>query len=409
MSAAQRAQCAADSTYTRTENRYEGALRIVYLMPCNREKLASSPALPPAYKADEELFDVQSRDELLAALDLSLQPAFAPQMPEVRLGSDLLRYNRVEGLSVGVLATQSLGAGYTLSALGRIGHADLHLNGEFSVARSNGPRTVTGTVYHRLAATNPEWAGALSLAPSLPALLYARDEGFYYRTIGVELGETREMRRGSLEYRLFVERQYTAGDSDVMNTWSLGRVFGDRRFGPNILAERASITGVSGSWLRAFGTDPRRLRFATGARLEAGTGTYEYARGSVEGTATRIIGRFATALTGSIGSSAGMVPFQRRWYVGGVRTVRGQFPGTQAGNAFWLSRAEIGTKTPWFRPAGYFDIGWAGPRNAIGRTQPQRGAGFGFGFLDGLFRVDIARGLYPTKQWRTDIYFAAPL
>ncbi len=409
MSAAQRAQCATDSTYTRTETRYEGALRIAYAMPCNREKLASSPALPPAYTADEDLFDMKSRDELLAALDLSLQPAFAPQLPQVRLGSDLLRYNRVEGLSVGVLATQSLGAGYTLSALGRVGHADRHLNGEFSVARSNGRRTVTASAYHRLAAANPEWAGALSLAPSLPALLYARDEGFYYRTFGAELGETREFRRGSLEYRLFVERQYTAGDSDVVNTWSLGRVFGDRRFGPNILAERASITGVSGSWLRAFGTDPRRLRFTTGTRLEAGTGTYEYARGSIEGTATRVIGRFATALTGSIGSSAGTVPFQRLWYVGGVRTVRGQFPGTQTGNAFWLSRAEIGTKTPWFRPAGFFDVGWAGNRDAIGRTQPQRGAGFGFGFFDGLFRVDIARGLYPTKQWRTDIYFGAPI
>ena len=409
LSPSQRAQCATDSTYTRTEDRYDGALRLAYAMPCNREKLASSPALPPAYKADEELFDMKSRDELLAALDLSLQPGFAPQPIKLRSGLDLLRYNRVEGLSVGVTATQPLGAGYTLSALGRVGHADLHLNGEFSVARSNGPRTVTATVYHRLAATNPEWAGALSLAPSLPAFLYGRDEGFYYRAFGAELSETREMRKGSLEYRLFIERQYTAGDSTVTNTFSLAQLFGNRRFRQNILSEPASITGVSGSWLRAFGNNPQGLRLTTATRIEAGTGTFEFARGSVEGTATRPIGRFATALTGSIGSSAGRLPVQRLWYVGGLRTVRGQIPGTQAGNAFWLARAEIGTKAAWARPVGFFDIGWAGNRKTIGGTQPQRGAGFGAGFLDGLFRVDIARGLYPTKQWRTDIYLSAPL
>ena len=402
-------QCAKDSTYTRVETRYEGALRIAYAMPCDEGKLAKAPELPPAFKADEELFDMKSRDELLAALDLSLQPAFAPQPIKLRSGLDLLRYNRVEGLSVGATATQSLGAGYTLSAIGRIGHADRHLNGEFSAARSNGPRTVTATAYHRLVATNPEWAGALSLGPSLPALLYGRDEGSYYRAFGAELSETREMRKGSLEYRLFIERQYTAGDSTVTNTFSFAKAFGDRRFRQNIISEPASITGVSGSWLRAFGSNPQGLRLVTATRLEAGTGTFEYARGSVEGTATHPIGRFATALTGSIGSSAGRLPVQRLWYLGGLRTVRGQIPGTQSGNAFWLARAEIGTKAAWARPVAFFDVGWAGNRRSIGGTQPQRGAGIGAGFLDGLFRIDFARGLYPTKQWRTDIYLSAPL
>jgi hypothetical protein len=42
-------------------------------------------------------------------------------------------------------------------------------------------------------------------------------------------------------------------------------------------------------------------------------------------------------------------------------------------------------------------------------TKPQQGTGFGLGFLDGLVRVDIARGLYPNKKWRTDIYFEAPI
>ncbi|MBL0169809.1 MAG: hypothetical protein IPP90_03620 [Gemmatimonadaceae bacterium] len=409
MPAAKRRQCATDSVWTRTETRYEGALRIAYSMPCDEKKLANSPSLPPAYAADEELFDTKSRDELLAALDLSLQPAFAPQRPTIRTGSDLLHYNRVEGLSVGVLATQVLGSGYTATALGRIGHADLHANGELSLARSNGKRTVTGTIYHRLNAANPEWGGALSLGPSLPALLYARDEGFYYRSMGVELGEKREGRRGSLEYRLFLEREWTAGDTDVVNTFSLARAFGNRRFRQNIVSEPIALTGVAGSWLRAFGNDPAGFRLITTTRFEGGTGTFEYGRGSVEGTVSRPVGRVAAALTGSIGSSIGRVPVQRNWYMGGLRSVRGQIAGTQSGDAFWLARGEIGTRRGAFRPVAFYDVGWAGSRTAIGKTQPQRGAGIGLGLLDGLFRVDLSRGLYPYKRWRTDLYLEAPL
>ncbi len=409
MPANKRRQCANDSTWTRTETRYEGALRIAYVLPCDEKKLANSPALPPAYAADEELFDTKSRDELLAALDLSLQPAFAPQWPTVRTGTDLIRYNRVEGLSVGVLATAVLGGGYTATALGRIGHADVHANGEISLARSNGQRTVTGTIYHRLNAANPEWAGALTFGPSLPALLYGRDEGFYYRSLGFELSEKREGRKGSLEYRLFIEREWTAGDTDVVNTFSLARAFRDRRFRQNILSEPIAVTGVSGAWLRAFGNNPAGFRFITTTRFEGGTGTFEYGRGAVEGTLSRPVKRVAAALTGSIGSSIGRVPVQRNWYMGGLRTVRGQIAGTQSGDAFWLARAELGTRGGAFRPVGFFDVGWAGRRTAFGRTQPQRGAGVGLGLLDGLFRIDVSRGLYPFKRWRTDLYLEAPI
>ena len=401
--------CARDSTYTRVESRYDGALRIAYDMPCDVAKLANSPALPPAAVSDEALFDLKARDQLLSALDMSLQPGWMPQRPTVRVGSDLLRFNRVEGVSAGVHVSQVLGAGYTLNAVGRIGHADLHANGELSLVRSNGARSVTATVYHRLAATNPEWGGGLSLGPSLPAFIYGRDEGFYYRTTGAELSERRERRRGALEYKLFIERQWTAGDTDVVNTFSLARLIADRRFRRNIESEDLSVTGVSGMYSRLLLDRPQGLRVTTVLNGEAGTGTFQYARASVEGTITRPVSRFSTALTGAIGSSVGDVPRQRGWFVGGVRTVRGQIAGTQDGDAFWLARGEVGTKQGVFRPVGFFDVGWAGSRNAFGKVQPQRGAGVGFGVLDGLIRVDFSRGLYPLKRWRTDFYVSAAL
>lgn len=403
------AQCRRDSVWTRVEERFDRSLRVAYDMPCDMESLARSPVLPPATASDEELFDLRSAERLAEALSMGLQVPWAPQLPKLRVGSDLFRYNRVEGLSAGLEVSQVLGAGYTLRGVGRIGHADLHANGELSLLRSNGARTVTGTVYHRLAATNPEWAGALTLAPSVPALLYGRDEGFYYRTYGVELGERREQRRGSLEYTLFLERQWTAGDSDVVNTFSLARAFGDRRFRENLTAEPGAFTGIRATWARSVIDRPQGIRLVTVTRAEAATGTFEYARGSLEATVSRPFGGFAGALTGSIGSAMGRVPVQRGYYVGGLRTVRGQLPGTQGGDAFWLGRAEIGRGRGAFRPVAFYDIGWAGSRRTFGQVQPQRGAGFGFGVLDGLLRMDIARGLYPNKGWRTDFYLGAPL
>ncbi len=401
--------CQTDSVYTRVDSRYDGALRIAYDLPCDSRKLANSPALPPATADDEALFDLRARDELLGTLDLSLQPAWAPQRPTVRLGSDLVRYNRVEGLSVGVLATQLLGAGYTLRGTGRLGHADLHANGELSLARSSGGRTITGAVFHRLAASNPEWAGALSLGPSLPAVLYGRDEGFYYRSLGLEIADRRDARHGQLEYRLFAERQWTAGDTDVVNTFSFANALSDRQFALNITADRATVVGLGGSYSRALIDRPRGLRLTAVTRLEGGTGTFDFGRGSLESTVTRPVGRYVASLTGAAGASVGTLPAQRAWYVGGVRTVRGQLPGTQAGNAFWIARAELGTRQGFLRPVGFFDVGWAGDRTAFSGTQAQRGAGFGFGALDGLLRVDVARGLYPNKRWRLDFYFDAPI
>ncbi|MEP6763436.1 MAG: hypothetical protein ABJB66_03945, partial [Gemmatimonadaceae bacterium] len=402
-------QCQKDSVWIRTETRYEGALRMAYRMPCDPEKLANAKELPAAYTSDEKLFDVATRDELLASLDMSLQPSWGPQKPTIRTGADLVRYNRVEGLSVGVEAKQTLGAGYTLTALGRIGHADLHANGEVNVERSNGKRTEFLSVYHRLSAVNPEWGSALTFGPSIPAFLYTRDEGFYYRNFGIELGERRELRRGALNLRFFVEREYTAGDSGVVNTFSLGRVFGDKRFGPNIESEKSSFTGLAADWQRAYGNNPLGFQFTTTLRGEAATGSRQYALGAIEGSVTRPLRYIVGSLSGSTGYSAGAVPPQRLWFMGGLRSVRGQLARTQEGDAYWLLRSEIGTRSGFARPVAFFDIGWAGKRDLYGKSGTQRGAGVGVSLLDGLIRMDVARGIFPSKHWRTDLYLSGPI
>ena len=89
--------------------------------------------------------------------------------------------------------------------------------------------------------------------------------------------------------------------------------------------------------------------------------------------------------------------------------MRGQSPDTtQSGNAFWLTRAELGSNNPGVRPAIFADLGWVGDRTKMGDiVRPMSGAGAGVSFLDGLFRFDVARGIYPRKQFRVDLYLEA--
>lgn len=404
-------QCAAsiDSTWTRVEKRYDGAVTVGYRMPCNMAGLSSSPLLPRLNESDADVFDLESWQELANALSLGLQTPWAPQMPRLRSGADLFRYNRVEGLSVGVEASQVLGAGYTARAEGRLGLADLHANGELALSRSSGARTITASLYHKLNAVNPDWAAALSLGPSLPAFLYGRDEGFYYRSYGISLREQREQRLGTLEYGVFLERQWTAGDSGVSNTFSLARAISGRRFARNIPAEPGSYAGVNGSLSRMLVQHPGGLRITGILRAEAATGTFQYATASVESSISENLGRVRASLTGSAGNSFGRVPVQRSYMLGGLRTVRGEPPAAQSGDAFWFTRAELGTRQGVFRPVVFYDVGWAGSRSAFSRGGSLRGAGAGVSLLDGLLRFDVSRGLGPFKTWRSDFYLEAPI
>lgn len=403
-------RCAAgDSTYIRTENRYNGALRVAYTMPCDRASLRESAALPALNLSSEDLFDLTTRDQLLDALGLSLQPAWGPQRPTIRTGLDQMRYNRVEGMSVGLLGEQQLGAGYTAHAKARLGHADLEFNGELGFERSNGRRTAYGTVYRRLRATAPEWGDPLSFGPSLPAILFARDEGFYFRAIGVEVGDRHVQRNGAWSWRLYTEQQQSAGDSSVVSTWSLGHTLGIGQFRTNFDASRISVTGLEMEASRILVNRPGGLRLVGSARGEGGTGTVTYGRAAVEGTASGPIGRVALALTGSAGSSVGDLPPQRGWFLGGLRTVRGNPPGSTFGDAYYFLRAEAGTKFGAVRPVAFADVGWAGARTAFGQGRQLRGVGGGLSFLDGIFRLDVARGLGIGGGWRTDLYFDAPL
>ncbi len=402
------AECARNGGYySRMESRYDGALQYAVRLPCDSTVLASSKELPESpYDANEAVFSQRDAEALASSLGLSLQPAFGPQPLQFDYSVNQQRYNRVEGLSLGGEVRWPLGAGYTASGAARIGLADWEPNAEVRLARSNGRTTVQGAVFRRLAAVN-DFGDPLSLGSSLATLLYGRDEGFYYRALGAEATWLRERPNGLLRWRTFVEQH---DDARKRSNWNVANAFSDRRFMPdNIVAQAGTLAGGSGEWRGSYGLDPRGWQVATELRGEAAGGTFSYARGLGEITVARpLVWRLSFAQTASVGTATDSVPLQRQFYMGGLRTVRGQLAGTRIGDTYWLSRTELGVGLRGVKRTVFLDLGWAGDRRDF--TTPGRpiaGWGLGSSFVDGLIRIDASRGIYPRKGTRFDISLGA--
>ncbi|HEX6315551.1 MAG TPA: hypothetical protein VFZ73_11855 [Gemmatimonadaceae bacterium] len=407
-----REECEKTGSYTRDWDRHEGALRMAVRVPCDSTVLATSPDLPESiYDSGEDIFGTAERDELLKALDFSLQSGWAPQPVLWQYGLAQTRYNRVEGLSSAITGSTELGKGYSLDGSLRLGTGDWSPNAELGIARSNGRTTWRLGAYQRLSVAN-DWGAPLSFGAGLGALLFGRDDGFYYRSGGIEA--TRTVTSGSLTTRFFAEHQTEA---EVTTGFSVARAFGTpSRFVENIVATRGNALGVSLRDVRSAGLDPQGWRAFSEVRLEGGYFAPSadsldadlYARAAADVTVSRGLGdRAAASLTVGAGI-ADKAPVQRRFLLGGTETVRGQRPGTQTGDSYWLTRLELGRGIAAARGVVFGDIGWAGPRELWSHPgRPMSGAGIGVSFMDGLVRADLARGIYPSKRFRFDLYVEA--
>ena len=415
-----RTDCASSSTYVAgTMTREGGGLRAGVRMPCDRGSLASSPVLPASiYQSEAEVFGSDDRAALKESLSGSLQAGWAPQRPILLTGLSFLRYNRIEGLSLGSSAMSTLGQGYSAGMDARIGLADRVPNAQAHLSRSNGRAEWRASAFSRLAVANDDWGDPFSFGASASNLLFARDEGFFFRTAGIELSghpvSGSNISGGAAQWRLFAEQHRTAG-RPANTQRSLANALGSAAFTSNFDAERLSVFGASGAFARSFGGDPRRLRVDTRTRAEAaftnsvqGTSSPGYARVMVDGTMARNLGLLTGALTGATGIAAGSLPLQRAFYVGGQQTVRGQFARAEGagrvGDAFWLTRAELGVGSPQLRLSLFYDAGWAGARTDLNRQgRALSGRGVGLSFLEGVARLDFARGVWPEQRRRVDL------
>ena len=420
-------QCALGDRHLERRSRYQGVeLPMLVELPCDRSTLASSPELSGSLLAeDEQLFDGADAQLLERLIRDALPPGTIAGPPTFSYGLPLTRYNRIEGLGTGIEAEMLLGYGLQGRALGRVSLADRQLNGEFTLRRlgARGPSTLT--VYRRLAVSS-DFGSPLSFGASLASLLYGRDEGFYHRSWGAELAG-RESKGSGLDWRLFVEEQ---SDAALTTRWTLFAGANDPRMVGNVVAEGGTFAGAALRWRGSRGLDPAGWRALWDLRAEGASGRVDelppmmrpalwcpecppvpepvrdrtYGRFLAEGTLSRGLGPLAASLTGAAGTTAGRVPAQRAFFLGGLQSIRGLSADAATGTAMWMTRAELGLNTAAVRPVVFYDMGWAGDRARWREsTSALRGAGIGLSLLDGAFRADLSRGIAPVRQTRLDL------
>lgn len=372
------------------------------LAPRDTVALLESEELQPSLA---EAGEVMATDRELADLGRVLQgvtgigvdPTPRLDMPDL----SSFRFNRVEGPSFGALA--GVGAGrFLLDGRARIGVADWEPSAELGITRPT-LRSETRLAGYRRLVPFDLYAAPATFGSALNALVLGRDETDYLRATGVELaGRPIRAARWETAWRLFGEHQHPVGrETDL----SLTRAWDDDPFPEVRPAQRADQYGAVVT-LRTATDDPYgRSRRDLLLTLDGQAGTFQFARASASaGIAIPVGGLLDLSLGASAGTSAGDVPVQGLWYLGGPASVRGFRTAHVGGEAFWRARAEVARGQPSFRLALFGDAGWAGDRDRNELDPSLVSAGAGISTMDGLIRLDLSRALRGGDDWRVDLY-----
>lgn len=354
--------------------------------------LVASPELPASIYDEREGPAGEEEMRALAELvrDIPGLPWGLARPGAQLLTPELVRFNRVEGLSLGARAVLPLGPAELRGELraGTTGEVGARLSGVRPA-----PTLRAEVAAHRGLEAVEVASQPFSLAGSASALLLGRDENDYFRGTGVELRlSPPQTRRQRWDLRLFAERQEPVrARSDVSLRGLLDDGFETRG---NLAAERLEQAGATLRLRVGEGDDPAGLRTRAELELHAETGDRTFARPRVRLGADGLLGGgvgFGVSL--AAGAGLGDVPAQRAWQVGGATTVRGHDPAALRGDGLWLARGELTHGSPLFRLSVFGDAGWAGERAEFWNARPLRGAGVGVSLLDDLLRADLARGI----------------
>lgn len=392
----------------RAIRRRQNGQDIIVLVPRDSAELLTSPHLPPPIWEGAASFATEG--ELRGFVE---RLAELPKAPGAALEWDfhwglgrpgLLRYNRVEGPSVGA-RIQGETPFADVGATGRLGIADLHPNVRLEAVRPSLERTLGLALYHELVAVDPD-AGSFGLGASTAALLLGRDDGDYFRATGatVSLGPPPQARPW-WSLALYAERHHAA---ERETHASVPRLFGADGFRPNVPADEVDLAGATLALRPWWGTDPTGAQLGLDLMADAATGEAEYVRG-------RIVGRAAVPLLAGIrvaaelggGAASDALPTQRHWFLGGTSTLRGYRGAAAVGSHFARGRLEVGRPWPWGGVTLFSDAGWAGERDAFDADDALLSAGIGFSILDGTLRIDLARALRAPTGWSLEVHLDA--
>lgn len=312
---------------------------------------------------------------------------------------DLMRYNRVEGISVGARAGV-VGHWGTAEVTGRVATAGWNPGLAMRLILDRGAATVGLEAFHGIEAMELH-SGSLAGIASLNALLLGHDDADYYRAAGAAIEYTRGDVGASVQVRLVGRREVPL---DAVADWTLPRLLGGpRELRSNTAALPATLVGPA-IVLAGNGGSSDVGRWHARLSADAASGTHEFARAALlirVGTRDHAL----LVATGEIagGAAWGDVPPQHEWLLGGAASLRGHPGGTLAGSRFAIARLDVSLGTPATRVHLFTDVGTTGNSVTPGRTGRREDLGVGIGLLDSAVRLDVAHALRAPGGWRVSL------
>jgi hypothetical protein len=317
--------------------------------------------------------------------------------------SDALRYDRVQGLSLGVGYRVRFPAIRFASLYGtvRYGLSDERVTGRLTLIRDGpGGRWAIGG-YRDIVGVDPFSPGH-TLGNTLDALFVAHDDADYALVEGGAVGYRTSLRSGlDLMASARVERETSVGReaSSAVNDF-LG---GDGEFPPNAASDGGTYAGALVRLVRIGA-----VRWNLTADL---LGSSEHTTGRVYGDVRLEAG---SAAGGTLRLKAGVATSptlaQSLFRLGGQGTVRGFDYGSRRGQSFWAAQLDITPFGGRLRPVAFVDAGQTANPGDLFSSTVLAGAGAGVSFFSGALRFDLSHPLTPDTEGkvRFDIVVQAP-
>jgi hypothetical protein len=292
-----------DTARARRQREREECSKLYTVTVEDSAALLTSTELPPSIFGEKE--QLTSDPELSRIMDRLKKLADPPWQARAASfawglgGSDLVRYNKIEALSVGARHDFDFGR-MRADATARLGSADLGPKAELGLSFASLNTQLRLAGYRRLDVMD-ETSGMGGFWTSMGALFLGRDERDYFRTTGGELF-VRPIDANTQWYnlRLFAEQQRplsTETDFSIRHLLNSSHVFD-----PNLQAERADQIGAALTLRGVWGQNPEGFRLAAEGMVEGARGTFDFIR---ESAMLRLSAPLPFKLAGAVEVAAG--------------------------------------------------------------------------------------------------------
>lgn len=305
--------------------------------------------------------------------------------------SDLLQYNRVQGLSLGAGYRVRLPGTRGANAYGtlRYGVSDERITGRLTILGNVAGGRLALSGYHDIADLDPFSPGR-SVGNTLNSLFAAHDNGDYALADGGSASFNVPIRAG-LELIILGRVERLTSVSSVAQSAVNDFLGGTGLFPPNPPVDEGTFAGASAR-LRGVGS----FRWNLTADGLAGDGA----------TTARLFGDIRRRIGSGLGvtvrlkAGAGTEPAmpQTLFRLGGLATVRGFEYGTLREPAFWAAQVDFTPFGARVRPVIFLDAGQASRISSLFSSSALVGGGVGLSLFSGLIRFDLSSAIAPDQS-----------